>query len=170
VRLALKRLLAYGIDFVLLGSFLVGLQGLIFHVTDGFPFVLLTRGHEIELWILFTFSLPAWMYFFWCETVKRQTFGKWLLKLVVVSETGSAIDGKQALLRTFVRLLPWELTHLIVLIPAPWWSVEDPPAPCRLWLPNMMIVIYIAFLFAAGGDRGLHDRIAKTRVKERDSP
>jgi len=174
VTLALKRFLAYWIDFVVLGSFLVSLQGLIFRMTSGFPFVSLDQGYKIELWVLLTFSLPVWLYFVWCETVKRQTLGKRLLKLVVVSETGTAIGWKQALLRTFVRLPPWELTHLIILIPTPWWSVEHPPAPWRLWIPNLMIGIYIAVLFATGGHRGLHDVIGKTRVKarvkERSSP
>ena len=163
--LSLKRLIAYWIDFVFLATVLVGLQWLLSGIASGFPFRFFDKGYEIEIWVLFTFSLPVWAYFIWCETHKRQTIGKRWLRLIVTNREGSKISFWQALFRTFIRLLPWELTHLIILVPDPWWAAEQAGNRPWIYIPNLLIVIYVAVLFANKGKRGVHDYMAKTTVK-----
>ena len=166
MKLSLKRLIAYWLDFVLLAIILVGLQWLLYKTTSGFPFDFLDKGYEIELWVLLSMSLPVWLYFIYWEMYKQQTFGKRLLKLVVMNKEGSRIDVYQALGRTFLRLLPWELSHLILLVPTPWWSIEEPANQSLIYIPNIIMIFYIIVLFANKGDKGVHDYITKAKVME----
>ena len=61
-----------------------------------------------------------------------------------------------------------ELTHLIVLVPDPWWGVEQPENGFLIFIPNAMLVLYVAYLFAYRGTRAIHDAFARTRVRPRD--
>lgn len=163
---SLKRLLAYWIDFMLLGFILIDIQWLLYLSTSGFPFDYLQKGFEIELWVLVTMSAPVWLYFIVSERYKQQTIGKRLLKLVVVNKEGSKISIYQAVVRTFIRLLPWELTHMIILVPTPWWSTEEPSNENLIYIPNLLMIIYILVLFASKGRKGIHDYISNTRIQE----
>ncbi|MFC4810940.1 RDD family protein [Paenibacillus sp. GCM10023250] len=168
MKFALRRLIAYWLDFVVLAGVLVGLQAVIYRATGGFPFDRLDRGYEIEAWVLGSMSLPVWAYFIVCETWQRRTLGKRLLRLeVVTAERGAAVGFLRALGRTCIRLLPWEATHLIILVPEPWWDVEQPAHPSLIYIPNAVMVIYAAVLFATKGRMAIHDYAMRTRVKER---
>jgi uncharacterized RDD family membrane protein YckC len=162
--LSIKRLLAYWIDFVILTIVLVGLQMLLYFITSGIPFDYLKKGYEIELWVLLSMSFPVWLYFIFCELYKQQTIGKWMLKLTVINVDGSKIKLHQAFIRTFIRLLPWELTHLIILVPKPWWDTEEPYNINLIYIPNILMLLYILVVFATKGKIGVHDYIVKTRV------
>ncbi|MBO7748438.1 RDD family protein [Paenibacillus sp. MWE-103] len=168
MKVAFKRLAAYWLDFAVLAAVLVGLQWAVYRATGGFPFDRLDRGFEIEAWVLGSMSLPVWAYFIVCETWRRQTLGKRLLRLeVVTAEHGTSIGLPRALGRTLIRLLPWEATHLIILVPEPWWDVEQPPHPYLIYLPNALMVLYAVVLFATKGRMAIHDYAMRTRVKER---
>jgi Predicted membrane protein/domain len=167
MRLAVKRLVAYWLDFVMLAGVLAGGQALLYLAAGGFPFDRFKAGYEIELWVLATMSLPVWCYFIGMEYKKGQTIGKRLLKLKAAERDGSRLTLRQAFVRTFVRLLPWELTHLIVLLPEPWWDA-DPAYPGLIYIPNGLMLIYIAVLAATGGRRTLHDAAAGSRVRDED--
>lgn len=149
----------------MLACVLVGLQWLLYRITSGFPFNDLNEGYEIELWVLVTMSLPVWIYFIYSELRKQQTIGKRIFKLKVTNERGAKINSRQALVRTAIRLLPWELTHVILLVPKPWWSVEAPENQYLLYIPNIIMLLYIAVLFANWGGKGIHDLMAKTKVQ-----
>ncbi|MFG1731044.1 RDD family protein [Paenibacillus sp. 843] len=113
MKLFLKRLVAYWLDIILIALILIFLQLLMYKTTSGFPFDYLHEGIEIEIWVLLSMSLPVWTYFITFEMYKQQTIGKRLLRLIVMDKEGSKINFYQALCRSFIRLLPWELTHVI---------------------------------------------------------
>jgi uncharacterized RDD family membrane protein YckC len=138
---------------------------LLYKTTSGFPFDYLNKGYEIGIWVLLSMSLPVWLYFIYFELYKQQTIGKRLLKFMVMNKEESKIGIKQALIRTFIRLLPWELTHIIILVPKPWWSIEEPENQYFIYIPNIIMLLYIVVLFANNGDKGVHDYLTKTRVK-----
>ena len=163
--LFVKRLLAYWLDFVLLASLLVGLQWLLYAASSGFPFDRLEKGYQIELWVLLSMSLPVWCYFIYFERRHGHTPGKRLLKLKVTNNKGRNLSFSQALVRTGIRLLPWELTHLFILVPEPWWNVAEPKYPYLIYIPNALMVLYIVILMISGGKRGIHDIAANTAVK-----
>jgi len=162
--LSVRRLLAYGTDFVLLAAILIGIQMLLYRTTGGFPFDRFASGLQIEAWVVATMSLPVWTYFIWNERRSGATIGKRLFRLKVTGEAGSGIARKQAFTRTAVKLLPWELTHLIVLVPQPWWDVDTPPHFALIYIPNALMVLYIIALLINRGERGIHDVCARTRV------
>ncbi|MGG6310405.1 RDD family protein [Paenibacillus macerans] len=168
MRLALKRLFAYWIDFVILGTVLIGLQLLVYKIASGFPFDVFDEGYEIELWVLGTMSLPVWGYFIYFESRKQQTLGKKWLGLRVINAHGNPISLRQAILRTAVRLLPWELTHWIVLVPEPWWNTQTPGNQSWIYLPNGILLLYLVIIFSAKGSLACHDHVARTRVTEMD--
>lgn len=160
----LKRLAAYITDFLILAVVLSGLQMLITLVTGGWPFDQFRTGLQIELWVLCTMSLPVWAYFIVYEFRRQQTVGKRLFRLRVVRNDGDRITLWQSFLRTFIKLLPWELTHLIVLVPVPWWEPGAEPNHL-IYIPNALILIYIICLFLTAGRKGPHDIVAGTEVK-----
>lgn len=165
MRLTLKRLIAYWLDFVILASVLGGGQWLLNNITNGFPFTYLDTGYKIEAWVLLTMSLPVWLYFILLESKKGQTLGKKFLNIKVVNKEGQNIKTTQAIARTLVRLLPWELTHIIILIPKPWWTAT-PESTYLIYIPNALILIYMGYLFYKRGNKAIHDNYAKTEVIE----
>lgn len=162
--MTIRRLFAYWLDFLILAAVLIGLQFGLYTLTSGFPFESFTKGYQIELWVLSTMSFPVWLYFIFTD-MKQQSIGKRWMKLKVTGRRDAAPSFGQALLRTLVKLLPWEMTHLIILMPEPWYSAEDTPANLFLiFIPNAMMLLYIALLFAGKGYKGVHDYAAGTKV------
>lgn len=159
--------MAYWLDFVLLAFILVGVQCLLYFVTSGFPFDSMKSGYWIEIWVLLSMSLPVWLYFICCELYKQQTIGKRMMSLKVTSNEGKKLTAKQAFLRTLIKLLPWEMTHVIILIPEPWFSKEEMPEHMFLiYIPNVMMLLYILVLLLNKGEKGIHDFAAKTMVNK----
>ena len=163
---SLKRLFAYWLDCVMMMLFLVVPQWLVYRLTDGFPFELFKTGLQIEIWVLLTISLPVWLYFIIFERFYQKTLGKMLMGMKVTNTKGERISLKQAVLRTFWRLLPWELTHIILLFPEPMWSVESPPAfrTFFLYAVNVLLLLYIMFLAFTRGKKAMHDVFFGTLV------
>jgi uncharacterized RDD family membrane protein YckC len=164
MKLTVKRLLAYWLDVTLVATVLLGAQLSLYFISSGFPFDYLDQGYEIELWVLATISFPVWLYFIWSELTYQKTIGKKLLGLKVLSDVGINLTFRQALVRTFIKLLPWEMTQLIILVPEPWWSVDEPRNVFLIYLPNAMMTIYIAVVLSGRGVKGFHDYPARTRV------
>lgn len=162
--IALKRLIAYWVDFCLLAAVLVGAQWFLYTTTNGFPFNSFQTGYQIAVWVMLTISLPVWLYFILLEYYFGQTFGKKLLHIQVVGNRVRKFCLRQAILRTVIKIFPWELTHLIILLPEPWWSVDTPANMYLILIPNGLIVVYILFLFCNGGTRAIHDLAGRTRV------
>ncbi|WP_274362107.1 RDD family protein [Paenibacillus thermotolerans] len=168
MRLSITRLMAYWVDFALAAFVLVGAQLLTYYATGGYPFDTFANGYEIERWVLLTMSLPVWVYFIAAEYFFSATIGKTIFKLAVFDANGGKPRLLQVIGRTFVKLLPWEMTHWIVLAPEPWWSIQQPENMNLIWIPNAMMLVYIVSLFLAGGKRALHDFIARTAAGQND--
>lgn len=104
------RLIAFGLDILLTQMVywlvvliaLIGLATLLGAVGPGND---LFAGAFLLLVLVGSFAL-TWFYGAFCETwYNGQTLGKRLLNLRVLSDDGSAIDGSQATLRNFFRLI-----------------------------------------------------------------
>lgn len=159
------RLGAYLLDYALLITLLVLPQAVLVAVTGGFPFNRLRNGWQIEGWVLLSISLPAWLYFAWSESSARQaTVGKRVLGLQVVSTSGGEIAFGKALLRTAVKLLPWELTHLTLLLPVPLWWDRNPGFRPGLAVAYLLMGIYLVVIWRSPHRRGPHDLAAGTVV------
>lgn len=160
-----RRLGAYLLDYALLITMLVLPQAALTTVTGGFPFNRLRNGWQIAGWVLVSISLPAWLYFSWSESsVHQATIGKRLLGLQVVSVEGGQVAFRNALLRTTVKLLPWELTHLTLLLPVPLWWDATPGFRPGLAVACLLMGVYLMVLWRNPQRRGLHELAAGTVV------
>jgi uncharacterized RDD family membrane protein YckC len=110
----IRRSMAYLMDsllvfavFVVIAQtfFFVPLRGLVIGTDAWFE-----SGWNTELYTLLTMSLPTWLYFSLSETSRWQaTIGKHLLKLKTLSlVSGNGVTFPQAMLRTLIKLAPWE--------------------------------------------------------------
>jgi uncharacterized RDD family membrane protein YckC len=142
----LRRGTAYVLDVAGLAILVVVTQGLWRWATAPWLPAPAT-GLEVEAWVLLSVSLPVWLYFSLLESSAAQaTLGKRLLGLRVERQHGGRLTWGQALARTALKLLPWELTHVTLLLPTPIWA--DPQAGFR---PGFVIVygLLAAYLAAA---------------------
>jgi uncharacterized RDD family membrane protein YckC len=124
-------------------------------------------GLEIEAWVLLSVSLPVWLYFVLLESSARQaTPGKRLLGLRVERLGGGRPSRGQALARTALKLLPWELTHVTLLLPTPIWT--DPRAGFRLGFVIVygLLAAYVASAALTPRRQALPDLVAGTVVIE----
>jgi uncharacterized RDD family membrane protein YckC len=162
--LVLRRGLAYVLDCALLAALVVASQfGL--RALQGSRFPVLETGAQLEAWVLLSVSLPVWLYFAVGESSTRQaTPAKRLLGLRVVSLGGEHVGFGQALRRTLVKLLPWELTHVTLLLPTPIWSSPTPELRPGLWLVYGLLAAYVLCAALTPRRQAPHDLIAGTLV------
>jgi uncharacterized RDD family membrane protein YckC len=123
-------------------------------------------GIHTELYTLLTISLPIWLYFALCEQSKWQaTLGKRLLKLRVVDELNyTRIRFPRSLLRTLVKLLPWEIAHLSNNLPKPIWFVPEPEFRAGFMVVCILLFGYVAMVGLSEKKHGPHDRLARTLI------
>ena len=162
-----RRITAYLIDYAILFAVLVPLQGILAFVSNGFPYNLLKTGLQIELWVLLSVSLPVWLYFAISEQSSRKaTLGKRIFRLQVTSMSGDRIGFGRAILRTVIKLLPWELTHITLLLPVPLWWDPAPGLRFGIIVVYVLIGIYLVTMFLNRRRQSIHDLLVKTVVVE----
>lgn len=127
-----------------------------------------TAGAQVLGFLLLV--LPVGIYLFVSEASSHQaTVGKRVLHLEVVeASTGGRPSRSRILVRTIVKLLPWEIAHFAVWNIVGLVAVEDFDFP--VWLlvivviADVLPIAYIAMVAAQKERRGPHDLIAGTRV------
>jgi uncharacterized RDD family membrane protein YckC len=127
----------------------------------GFP----STGIEIYIRIVLSFSIPIWIYFVFSDiSQKGATFGKKLMKIGVKTVEGENLTIKSALLRTMVKLIPWELTHVTFFV----LSINGEFSLLQMVLViiiYLLIFIYGYFMIRTKGRKGVHDLLAKTTIQ-----
>lgn len=122
-----QRILAYLLDGFVLFLLILVVQGVIIQVGLN-PIVSLMEqgatpaGWQLHLWVFAGVSLPLWAYYTLTQSSAYQaTWAMRWLKLQTVSLNGQPITRPQALLRSVVMLLPFEINHtaLFATIPDP---------------------------------------------------
>ena len=110
-------------------------------------------------------TLPVGLYFALSEAGPRgATIGKRRLGIRVIGDDGSAVSIGRSLLRTALKLAPWELSHAII------WRYANPgSAPDALLTAGLVLVwgLVGANLAVAVFDdrrRSIYDRLSRTRV------
>ena len=166
----LRRVIAYLLDCLFVFVFLVtALQFTILvpirHLFIGSENWFQT-GWNTEIYTLLTISLPIWLYFILTEISPWQaTIGKHLLKLQTVDATAKKqITLKQAVVRTFIKLLPWEIIHFTNNIPMPMWYDPNPTLRIGFIVVPMLVILYIVLASVTPNKQSLHDLVAETVV------
>lgn len=168
----LKRTLAYFIDCLLaFTAVMLILQGLILTpIRESFGITIewFNSGLNTELYVLATISLPVWVYFIYTDSQKSKgSFGKRLMNLSV----RNSIDNERVTIgtsfkRTFLKLLPWEISHIGVVLPTPLWYVEKFEYRVFLLFGILVLVSYIISVLLNTDGKSIYDRLIGTKVVE----
>lgn len=123
-------------------------------------------GPAIWRTILLNFSLPSWLYFILSDRSSRgASLGKRLLRLRVTDISGGQPGWGQAVGRTAVKLLPWELAHFSAF------ALSSDLSQFNLWqsmglaASNGLALLYLIVAVATRGRRSVHDVAAGTEVR-----
>jgi len=123
-----------------------------------------------DLLAFFTTVLPVIAYFAWSErSVDGATWGKRHIGLRVVGPGGCRLSGGQALARSVIKFLPWQMAHTALFhIPGFPMVSADPPA-WTVWVLGGMWVLVACYLVGRTrffGGRTIYDRLSNSHVVE----
>jgi uncharacterized RDD family membrane protein YckC len=135
--LFLRRCTAYALDCLLV--FLVTIvlfQGLLWLLTQGTWWNHLHTWIAAQGWIMFSVVLPTWLYFSLAEASPWQaTLGMHMPGLRVTDLNRKRLSVPHALLRNFLKLIPWFFVHIGLCAPssAGLSSLSQLPPSMRWW-------------------------------------
>jgi uncharacterized RDD family membrane protein YckC len=165
------RLLAFGIDYLVIAAYLALLAaanlavGWALQRDRRLPATRRERawGHVVSF---LSVTLPVTLYFARAESLPGgATFGKRALGLRVITLDGDQVPFRRAFLRSAVKFTPWEIAHA-TLWRTPGWPIQ-PQLTAYHWLGYGLSLLlsgwYVVALFV-GRCRTPYDRIAGTRV------
>ena len=157
-------LLAFGFFVLTQLAILLPLRRAVFGSDEWFA-----SGLRTELYTLLTISLPIWLYFALAELSGWQaTIGKRLLGLRTIDAVSKGqMTLGQSLLRTVIKMLPWEAAHLANNLPVPMWYDPEPGFRLGFLASPALLVMYIALAILTPHRQSLHDGIARTMVVRR---
>lgn len=156
-----RRLAAYLIDVCLLFAILAPTALLVETALGIMPQTM----SQVWAATVISFSIPAWLYFILSDCSRSgATVGKKLLHLKVVGAGGGQIGWLRALLRTAIKLLPWEMAHLFGFALAE--HLGQAWQAAGLFSANGLVLIYLAVLVSQRGRRSVHDLVARSEVTE----
>lgn len=165
--LLLRRVGAYVLDIIGLFMLLAPLGQAILWLVGTKP----RSGPAIAQTILWNFSLPVWLYFIVSDaSATGATIGKRLLGIKVSRMNGARLSWRQTLLRTTMKLLPWELVHIAAFALSTDLTQFRPVQRVGLTLANLLIVVYLLLAGLSRGQRSLHDYVAGTVVCSAHQP
>ena len=168
----IRRGLAYSIDCVVAFCFFAATQLLIFvplRQLVGITQDWFRSGLNTELYTLITISPFIWWYFTFFESSAWQAgLGKRVLELKVVDASGISRFGfGRSLLRTAIKLLPWEIAHLTNNLPEPLWYAEDAAFRLGFAIVGALMGLYVLSVALSRKHQAPHDLIAQTIVINR---
>jgi len=160
--LFLRRVAAYGVDYVVIALYAVLLAGVTITVAPD------PQLSKLQAYLLSVSTLtgPVIVGFAVLETVFGASLGKKLVGLRV-SRDGARAGFSRSLARNVGKFLPWEIAHIgIWTIPGQ--AFIDPPTSLNwmLWAASGGLVLIQIVLVAVSG-LGFHDRLAGLRVGRR---
>lgn len=167
----LRRIAALLIDYALILGWVAVVAAIsagIALATGGYANWLAWGVGVAELLGFFVLVLPVGIYLFVSEASARQaTVGKRVLRMRVVARDGSRAPAWRILVRTIVKLLPWEIAHFFVwhtVAAASGDGVFPPWLIIGLVIADILPVAYVLTVLLEPQRRGPHDLVAGTRV------
>ena len=163
--LVVRRLTAFVADWVVLFAVVVAPQAVIGLMWEDWPMNDVSNGYVAWLWVVLTVSLPSWIYFTLCDSsAVGATLGKRVMGVRVRAIPDGRLSRSGALVRTAVKLLPWELTHVMIFLPEPFGDELTPFKTMMIVLVNVLLVVWLIVPFLNASHRALHDYAAKSCV------
>lgn len=160
--LFIRRISAYLLDIIVLFVILAPLGQAILGLVGTIP----RSGPAIAQTILWNFSVPAWLYFiFGDRSVAGATLGKRLCAVQVRTISDTRLSWRQAIIRTAVKLLPWEIVHVAAFALSADLTQFRPPQMIGVGVANLLIIVYLVIAMLTRGQRSVHDLLAGTLVQ-----
>lgn len=166
-----RRLLALLIDYALIVAYLIVLvlgALLVARITGTFTDWLAFGTFGAELLGFVFLVLPVGVYLYAGEASARQaTVGKRVLGLRVVLEADGERPGRvRILVRTVIKLIPWEFAHFFVWQAAASAGLAVFPSWITVGIAaaNLLPIVYLVCVLVQRDKRGPHDLVAGTRV------
>jgi len=160
---AVRRLLAFAMDWLVVAFWGGGLFGAVMIATNGHPPQPDNPWQAQGIGFL-TMTLPVTLYFALCESsAMRASLGKRALGLIVSRETGERLVFRSALLRNAIKFVPWEFGHTVAQQAA--FSGEG-GLPGWVWGPAIVALVgplwWLIAIVVTGPTP--YDRLADARV------
>ena len=169
-----QRLKAFALDYIIILFYLAGI--ILLTLVFNSPFWVNHSFFSITHWLFanhvraqltgfFLITLPVTLYFALSESSnQRATRGKKRMGLVVTDSNGARISLWRSLARTFLKFIPWELSHTLI------WQIKFSPQTNFALINYSFILVYvliglnIASLLITKKHQTLYDLFAKTYV------
>ena len=172
MNLVIRRLAAFGLDYLVIFGYLVVLAGLsVGMLASGLRSaysVAWATAWSAEVMGFLMLTLPVVLYFAILESsTAGATLGKRVLGLQVRSPYGKPLSRGRSLLRSAAKFLPWELAHFTIwhLVSATTAHMQPPVwTTISLGFVYVLVVVYLVTL-VVGSHRTIYDRIANSLVE-----
>jgi uncharacterized RDD family membrane protein YckC len=171
--IVVRRAFAYIID-ILICFLCILLTQWLFLALKWNPYAgqaVITDRNGLHTWVFLTVTFPVWLYFAVFEKGGRQTFGKRIMHLIVVTGEAKPIPFSRSMARNAIKLIPWEANHLVLF-----YMGDLGGGPVKGYGYGYAVVIamtlgYFICMLASRQHRAPHDMLAGTDVvmKERIS-
>lgn len=170
-----QRVKAFALDYVIILFYLATI--ILISLLFNSPFWVNHWHFTITHWLFanhvraqmtgfFLITLPVSLYFALSESSNQQsTWGKKRMGLMVTDSNGARINFWRALARTFLKFIPWELSHTLL------WQINFAPQAGSTLINYGFVLVYvliginIASLLITKKHQTLYDLLTKTYVK-----
>ena len=166
-----QRVKAFALDYLIILFYLAALTllSLLINWLIGVNEWLFADRVRAQLTGFFLITLPVALYFaFGKSSVQQATWGKKRSGLMVTDTNGARISFWRSLARTFLKFIPWELSHTLI------WEISFSPQANSLLINYGFILVYvliglnIASLLMTKKHQTLYDLLAKTYVMKHE--
>ncbi len=171
----IKRAMAYMIDCIICYSFvmLVIQWGILsqFREQWGITDEWFQNSLNLEIYVLSTISLPVWIYFTVLDSRKgKGTVGKRWLKFAVVKKNDEKrISMGSSFLRTGLKLMPWEISHLGIVFPVPMYFQEEPVIRTLTIIGIVLFLVYMLSVILDKESQIIYDKLLNTIVVDKSN-
>lgn len=135
-----KRAGAFALDYILILGYLlaVAFLSLLANSLFGANQWLFADRVRAQFVAFLVVTLPVTLYFAISESSVRQaTWGKRSLKLQVANPDGNRISFWRSLGRTFLKFVPWEISHTLI------WQIYFSPQTESVWINYGFALVYL---------------------------
>jgi uncharacterized RDD family membrane protein YckC len=159
-----RRVGAFALDFLIIAGYIL----LVLAIGFGFRALmgeipLLASPLAMDVLAFTALVLPVILYFTLQEGSSRQaTWGKRRIKMKVVDAQGAGLNFWQALVRSVVKFLPWQIAHTSII--HIWFGDQSPVFLAGAVLSEALVVVYLLCLWLDKKHRAPYDWIAGSFV------
>ncbi|CAM2906201.1 RDD family protein [Paenibacillus sediminis] len=164
-----ERLTAFLIDYLLILLYLIMLFVFGFFLFPSIQQLFTGSLYRAQFFGFLFVTLPVSVYYIIMDSnIVKCSVGKRLRKIRVVNQFGQSPNLLQSAARTFLKFIPWEMSHFLVYRLV---SIGENVVPIRYYVIGgyiyLLIFIYIFTAIFSKRKRSLYDMLSNTYVIRR---